>query len=95
MVTDTDTAVYLLHVQTRLDQADTMAQHYLAERTLPSLVGVVEDSLLRPHIFTLVTRGASQLFEEVRVQDLRRLFAMCSRVDALPLLKDAWVGFLR
>jgi hypothetical protein len=95
MVMDMDTAVYLQHVEMRFEQAVAMSAHYLSEKTLPALMVVLEDSLLRPHLSLLVSRGAPALLDADRVEDLRRLFAMCARVDSLPLLKEAWVGYLR
>lgn len=95
LVMETDTAVYLQHVEMRREQAVAMAAQYLSEKSLPPLLTVLDDTLLRPHISLLVSRGTPVLLEADRIDDLRRLFAMCGRVDALPLLKEAWVGYLR
>ena len=95
MVMETDVAVFLLHVEMRLEQAVSMATHYLSPETLPRLLRVLEEALLQPHIGTLVSRGAPILLEAERVADLRRLFCMCNRVDSLHLLKDSWVNYLR
>lgn len=95
LVGEVDAAKYLQHVEHRLAQAMAMVTHYLDSFSQYSLISVIEDTLLVPHIAVLISRGSATSFEHFRLEDLNRLYLMASRVNAIALLKDTWAGYIR
>jgi hypothetical protein len=86
---------YLLHVENRLNQANEMISTYLHESTRLSLIPLLEETLLAPHLSTLISRGASQMFDQHREDDLKRLYRMCKRIQGLKWLKESWMAYIR
>mmetsp|Transcript_6817 Transcript_6817/g.11308 ORF Transcript_6817/g.11308 Transcript_6817/m.11308 type:complete len:677 (+) Transcript_6817:301-2331(+) len=95
MIGGMDACVFLQHVEHRLAQALAMATHYLDRFSQFPLISVIEETLLAPHMSTLISRGASASFEHFRLDDLHRLYLMTSRVDCLGLLREAWTNYIR
>lgn len=90
-----DPAVYLAHVESRLTQANQMITKYLIEATRGPLIALIEDTLLRPHLSALISKGAPAMFDQNKATDLKRLYQMCKRIQMMKLLKDSWMLYLR
>lgn len=90
-----DPAVYLAHVESRFTQANQMITKYLVETTRAPLIALMEDTLLRPHLGAVISKGAPFMFDQNKSTDLKRLYQMCKRIQMMKLLKDSWVLYLR
>lgn len=86
---------YLAHVESRLNQANQMITKYLVESTRSPLITIIEDTLLRPHLGALISKGSLQMFDQNKASDLKRLYQMCKRVQMMKSLKDSWTSYLR
>lgn len=90
-----DTSLYLRHVEQRFQQANSMILRYLSDVTRAPLITLIEDTLLRPHLPSLISKGAQQMFEQYKADELKRLYHMCKRIQSLKLLKESWILYLR
>lgn len=88
-------SAYLLHVENRLNQANEMISTYLHDSTRLSLISLLEETLLTPHLPAVISRGAPQMFDQHREDDLKRLYRMCKRIQGMKWLKEAWVMYIR
>ena len=86
---------YLLYAENRFVEATTAATTYLLNSTRHKLYAVIEDTLLKPHLLAMITRGASAIFQRGIVAEIRRLYVMCERVHMLEGLKTAWGLYIR
>lgn len=85
-----DPAIFLQHVEKRLNEAGDMIQRYLQLITKPSLIASIEKYLLSPHCSQLVERGFEGLVEGDRVTDLKRMYSLFQRISNTPMIKVAW-----
>uniref|UniRef100_H3G975 Cullin family profile domain-containing protein n=1 Tax=Phytophthora ramorum TaxID=164328 RepID=H3G975_PHYRM len=86
---------FLVHVEKRLHEENERVNHYLDASTKKQLISVVENKLLKPHVVTLLERGFETLMEEGRIEDLKRMYALLARVDAINDLKTAFSGYIQ
>jgi cullin 4 len=95
LIDSLDAASYLKHVERRLQQAVDMVAQYLDIGSRVPLIAVIDNRLLRPHVNALLERGVATLFNENKASDLKRLFVLLDRVDALTSLKDTFSAHIR
>lgn len=95
LIDSLDAASYLKHVERRLQQAVDMVTQYLDVGSRVPLIATIDNRLLRPHTTTLLDRGVATLFNENKVSDLKRLFVLLDRVEALTALKDTFSSHIR
>ncbi|CAI5715722.1 unnamed protein product [Hyaloperonospora brassicae] len=86
---------FLVHVEKRLHDEIERVNNYLDASTKKQLILVVESKLLKPHVATLLERGFELLMEEGRIDDLKRMYALFARVDAINDLKTAFSDYIR
>eukprot|EP00981_Chlorochromonas_danica_P009634 scaffold2798_cov160-Ochromonas_danica.AAC.3 len=86
---------FLLLVDKRLNEAVELTTKYLDFSSQKSLVEVIEGYLLAPHITTLIERGVSSMLSQNQIADLRRMFVLFDRVQALDKLKVAWSIYIK
>uniref|UniRef100_M4BK01 Cullin family profile domain-containing protein n=1 Tax=Hyaloperonospora arabidopsidis (strain Emoy2) TaxID=559515 RepID=M4BK01_HYAAE len=86
---------FLVHVEKRLHDEIERVNNYLDVSTKKQLVLVVESKLLKPHVATLLERGFELLMQEGRIGDLKRMYALLARVDAINDLKTAFSDYIR
>ncbi|KAE8913466.1 Cullin-4 [Phytophthora fragariae] len=86
---------FLVHVEKRLYEENERVNSYLDSSTKKQLISVVESKLLKPHVTTLLERGFETLMEEGRIEDLKRMYALFARVDAINDLKTAFSNYIQ
>ncbi|KAG7392911.1 Cullin-4A [Phytophthora boehmeriae] len=86
---------FLVHVEKRLHEENERVIHYLDASTKKQLISVVESKLLKPHVATLLERGFEMLMEEGKTEDLKRMYALFAKVDAITDLKTAFSNYIR
>uniref|UniRef100_A0AAV1UQ24 Cullin family profile domain-containing protein n=1 Tax=Peronospora matthiolae TaxID=2874970 RepID=A0AAV1UQ24_9STRA len=86
---------FLVHVEKRLHDEIERVNHYLDVSTKKQLILVVESKLLKPHVATLLERGFESLMHGGRIGDLKRMYTLLARVDAINDLKTAFSDYIR
>ena len=90
---------YLKLAEERLEEEAQRVTAYLAQSSEPKLRSLVETELLATHVKTLLESdklGAKQLFAENNFNDLRRMYALLSRIPlCLDLLRESMGQFIR
>lgn len=81
---------YLLHCERRLQEEYDRCSQYLDTDTRKPLIATLEREILAKHIPAILERGFAQLVAAQRLQDLARLYSLCSRVQMLEALRTAW-----
>ena len=86
-------------LQRRLLEEYERCQQYLDLSTRKLLITTVERQLIRGedgrHISVVLDRGFSSLMDGQRLEDLARLFSLCSRVAALDALRAAFRDYIK
>jgi len=92
-------ADYMLKVDLRLEEEGNRASNYLSHTTLPKLLSVLDAELITFHARTLVemeTSGCSTMFQEDRIEDLRRMYTLFRRVPStLDVLRDFMGSYVK
>lgn len=86
---------FLVHVDKRLHQENDRVVHYLDASTKKQLITVVETKLLKPHVAMLLERGFEALMDGARIEDLKRMYVLFAKVDAIDDLKAAFSNHIR
>lgn len=86
---------FLLHVEKRLHEENERVIHYLDMSTKKQLITVVESKLLKPHVTMLLERGFESLMDGGRIEDLKRMYLLYAKVDAVDDLKTAFSNYIR
>ncbi|KAL7684245.1 putative cullin protein, neddylation [Plasmopara halstedii] len=86
---------FLMHAEKRLHEETERVNHYLDASTKKQLIAVVEKKLLQPHVATLLERGFDTLMEEKRIEDVKRMYALFARVNAIDDLKIAFSNYIQ
>jgi len=60
---------------------------YLEPSTLRPMISVCEGALVARHVTALLDRGYTALLDGRRVDDLKRLYGLCARVERVDDLK--------
>ncbi|TMW67602.1 hypothetical protein Poli38472_011222 [Pythium oligandrum] len=90
-----DVSQFLVHVENRLREENDRVVHYLDASTRKQLIHVVESKLLKPHTNTLLERGFDALMDQGRIDDLKRMFVLFGKVDAVKDLKTAFTNHIK
>eukprot|EP00191_Tetraselmis_sp_GSL018_P019609 CAMPEP_0177587888 /NCGR_PEP_ID=MMETSP0419_2-20121207/5910_1 /TAXON_ID=582737 /ORGANISM="Tetraselmis sp., Strain GSL018" /LENGTH=773 /DNA_ID=CAMNT_0019078005 /DNA_START=166 /DNA_END=2484 /DNA_ORIENTATION=+ len=94
-LSQSETADYLLHTEKRLQEEYERCKNYLDTTTRKPLIGAVERQLLEKHMAEVFDRGVPSMLDRERLDDLRRLYSLSSRVAALDALKVAFHSYIR
>lgn len=97
---------YLVHVEKRLEEEHDRCNMYLKPVTRRALVGVTEACLLQQHIASLLEKGFEPLItaaadaehttaEDIKYEDLARMYRLCGRIKALEALKASFKSYIR
>ncbi|KAI0001508.1 Cullin-domain-containing protein, partial [Russula compacta] len=88
-----DALEYLRRVQTRLSEEESRAHQYLSLQTSAPLQNILENTLLAPHLQTLIdmaSSGLDAMIDHDKLDDLSRLFSLFSLVpDGVPSLRSS------
>lgn len=90
-----DVPEYLKHVELRLHEEHERCLLYLDASTRRPLIATAEKQLLERHTSAILDKGFTALMEAKRVEDLRRMYTLFQRVNALELLKQALGSYIR
>ncbi|KAI9916986.1 hypothetical protein PsorP6_016819 [Peronosclerospora sorghi] len=86
---------FLVHVEKRLYQENERVNNYLDASTKKPLIAVVESKLLKPHVALLLGRGFDTMMEEDRIEDLKRMYTLFGKVNAIHDLKTAFSNYIQ
>lgn len=90
-----DVPDYLKHVETRLQEENDKCLLYLDANTKKPLISVVEKQLLEHNISTILDKGFMMMMDGGRIEDLRRMYMLFSRVNALESLRQSLSSYIR
>ncbi|XP_059317802.1 cullin-4 [Lycium ferocissimum] len=90
-----DVPDYLKHVEVRLHEEHERCLLYLDARTSKPLIATAERQLLKRHISAILDKGFMMLMDGIRIEDLRRMYSLFSRVEALESLKQTLSSYIR
>ncbi|KAG0468748.1 hypothetical protein HPP92_018076 [Vanilla planifolia] len=90
-----DVADYLKHVELRLQEEHERWMLYLDANTRKPLVSTTEKQLLERHTSAILDKGFMVLMDAKRVDDLKRLYILFTRVNSLELLRQALGSYIR
>eukprot|EP01038_Epipyxis_sp_PR26KG_P012401 gene12401-16634_t len=95
LINSYDLPNFILLVDKRLQEASEMSVKYLDSTTKKPLFDIIDKCLLLPHVQQLIEKGFSQLIEEDRLDDLKKMFVLYERVQSLDLLKSSWGLYIK
>ncbi|TFY63803.1 hypothetical protein EVJ58_g3035 [Rhodofomes roseus] len=88
-----DAAEYLRRVESRLDQEESRAHHFLSSQTSLPLRRILEEKLISPHLSTIISMpnsGLDVMIDLDKIDDLARLYRLFVMVPAgIPTLRKA------
>ncbi|KAH0719260.1 hypothetical protein KY285_015291 [Solanum tuberosum] len=90
-----DVPDYLKHVEVRLHEEHDRCLHYLDASTRKPLIATTERQLLERHISAILDKGFMMLMDGKRIEDLRRMYSLFPRVEALESLKQTLSLYIR
>uniref|UniRef100_A0A915HMC9 Cullin-4 n=1 Tax=Romanomermis culicivorax TaxID=13658 RepID=A0A915HMC9_ROMCU len=91
-----DISIYLHHVDKRLREESERLLQYLDCTTRKPLITCVEINLLQNHVTAILSKGMDSLLQENRLQDLRLLYDLLSRVkNGLVELKNSFSVYVK
>ncbi|KAM0054747.1 putative cullin protein, neddylation [Helianthus debilis subsp. tardiflorus] len=90
-----DVPDYLKHVEVRLHEENDRCLLYLDASTRKPLVATAEKQLLELHISAILDKGFTMLMDGNRTHDLRRMYTLFSRVNALESLRHVLSSYIR
>ncbi|KAK6797191.1 hypothetical protein RDI58_004893 [Solanum bulbocastanum] len=90
-----DVPDYLKHVEVRLHEEHDRCLHYLDVSTRKPLIATTERQLLERHISAILDKGFMMLMDGKRIEDLRRMYSLFPRVEALESLKQTLSLYIR
>ncbi|KAF6142827.1 hypothetical protein GIB67_002691 [Kingdonia uniflora] len=90
-----DVPEYLKHVELRLHGENERCFLYLDESTRKPLVATAERQLLERHTSAILDKGFTMLMDGNRIEDLRRMYVLFSRVNAFESLRQALSSYIR
>jgi cullin 3 len=90
---------YMRKAEARLAEESSRVVHYLAASTEPKLKNIIEAELIATHAKTLVemeNSGAECLMRDMKMDDLRRMYALFSRIPStLDILRDCMGKYIK
>lgn len=84
----------LIHFPGLADENDRVL-HYLEPSTKKPLIASVETQLIESHVPAIIAKGFSHLMDNSKNEDLRRMYALFSRVNTLDQLKIAFNKYIK
>ncbi|KAL0321370.1 UNVERIFIED_CONTAM: Cullin-4 [Sesamum radiatum] len=90
-----DVPDYLKHVEVRLQEEHERCLIYLDASTRKPLVATAEKQLLERHISAILDKGFMMLMDGKRIEDLKRMYMLFSRVNALESLRQSLSQYIR
>ncbi|XP_004233125.2 cullin-4 [Solanum lycopersicum] len=90
-----DVPDYLKHVELRLHEEHDRCLHYLDSSTRKPLISTTERQLLERHVAAILDKGFMMLMDGKRIEDLRRMYSLFPRVEALESLKQTLSLYIR
>lgn len=90
-----DVPDYLKHVEMRLHEEQERCLLYLDASTRKPLISTAEKQLLERHISAILDKGFMMLMDGSRIEDLKRMYNLFSRVNALESLRQALSSYIR
>ncbi|KAL3624802.1 Cullin-4 [Castilleja foliolosa] len=90
-----DVPDYLKHVEMRLQEEHERCLLYLDASTRKPLVATAEKQLLERHVSAILDKGFTMLMDGKRIDDLQRMYALFSKVNALESLRQALNQYIR
>ncbi|CAM9253342.1 unnamed protein product [Pylaiella littoralis] len=90
-----DVPHFLQHVADRLQQEADRASLYLDSSTRKLLIAKAEGHLLKPHTQALLERGFANLMDSQRLPELKMMYQLFQRVQALDELKAAMTAHVQ
>eukprot|EP00976_Prorocentrum_cordatum_P068315 1179085-Prorocentrum_minimum.AAC.6 len=91
----TDVPEFLLHCDTRFAEESERCVHYLDTATRKPLIVVVERELLERHTQAVLEKGFGALMTAHRLEDLKRMHALFTRVGKLDQMKAALSNYIK
>uniref|UniRef100_A0A6B2KYG7 Cullin-4 n=1 Tax=Arcella intermedia TaxID=1963864 RepID=A0A6B2KYG7_9EUKA len=88
-------AEFLKHFEDRIEEENQRVIWYLDEATRKPLIHIVENVTLAKHADSLIEKGYDALMDGDKIDSLKRMYSLFSRVDALGKIKDAWNGYIK
>jgi len=87
---------YLKHVEKRFNEENNRLLHYLHQSTRPLLISCLEKYLVADHTRTLLQKGFDSMMDENRIQDLKLLYQLLSRIpNGIDQLRVAYSQFIK
>ncbi|KAH9928310.1 Cullin-domain-containing protein [Fomitopsis serialis] len=80
-----DAPEYLRRVESRLDQEESRAHHFLSSQTSQPLRRILEEELINPHLCTIIAMpnsGLDVMIDLDKIDDLARLYRLFAMVPA-------------
>ncbi|KAI5591920.1 hypothetical protein POPTR_004G132900v4 [Populus trichocarpa] len=90
-----DVPDYLKHVESRLNEEQDRCKIYLDSSTKKPLIATAERQLLERHISAILDKGFMMLMNGHRIEDLKRIYSLFLRVNALESLRQALSMYIR
>ncbi|XXG66039.1 hypothetical protein AAC387_Pa05g3594 [Persea americana] len=90
-----DVPDYLKHVELRLHEENERCLLYLDANTRKPLVATAERHLLECHTSAILDKGFTLLMNANRTEDLKLMYALFSRVNALESVRQALSSYIR
>ncbi|XP_038705858.1 cullin-4-like [Tripterygium wilfordii] len=90
-----DVPDYLKHVEIRLHEEHERCLLYLDASTRKPLIATAERQLLEQHISAILDKGFTALMDGHRIEDLKRMYSLFYRVNALETLRQALSSYIR
>jgi len=90
-----DVPAYLQHVRSRLSQEEERVQHYMHASTRKALLQTTLQTLLAAHVDAILEKGFAPLMDQLRLEDLTRMYNLYMMVDALPKLRQAFAAYIK
>ena len=72
----------------RLSQEEERVQHYMHASTRKQLMQTCLQTLMATHVEAILDKGFAPLMEQMRLDDLTRMYSLFLMVDALPKLRQ-------
>uniref|UniRef100_A0A6N2K7S9 Cullin family profile domain-containing protein n=1 Tax=Salix viminalis TaxID=40686 RepID=A0A6N2K7S9_SALVM len=90
-----DVPDYLKHVESRLNEEQDRCKIYLDISTKKPLIATAERQLLERHISAILDKGFMMLMDGHRIEDLKRIYSLFLRVNALESFRQALSMYIR
>jgi len=94
LVRDCEVPQLLRHIDRRIQEEQDRASNYLNSCSERATVGIVEIQFLEKRANVIVEKGFRRLMERNAFEDLRLMFQLFKRIDALPIVCSAFKSYI-